>query len=320
MSLCEIRGLRVSIGSQKILNVAALDIEEGQTLGLVGESGSGKSMTALALLGLLPKAARVEGGSLRFQGREILGLGEEELRQLRGRQIAMVFQEPSSCLNPLLRIGYQIEEVLALHQGLQGKLARQEAKRLLVRVGLSEAAMRLDQYPHQFSGGMRQRAMIAMAIAGKPKLLIADEPTTALDVTIQAQILELIAELQRSEGMAVILITHDLGVVANSCKRVAVMYAGRLVEQAPVDDLFSRPKHPYTLGLLESIPRIDAAQTKLTPIPGQPPDLSALPQGCKFQPRCSHAIERCKTEDPPWFGSGAQTFRCFNEVKEIPLK
>ena len=214
----------------------------------------------------------------------------------------MVFQDPMTSLNPFLTVARQLTEVTQLHLGYRRRQALDHAVEMLApRRHSRRAERRVFDYPHQFSGGMRQRVMIAMALSCKPQLLIADEPTTALDVTIQAQILELIAELQRTEGMAVILITHDLGVVANSCRRVAVMYAGRLVEEAPVDDLFARPKHPYTLGLLESIPRLDALRQQLTPIPGQPPDLAALPPGCKFQPRCSHAIERCKAEDPPWF-------------------
>jgi oligopeptide transport system ATP-binding protein len=319
-SLLEIRDLHVQFhtdrGVLRPVDGVSLSIKPGETIGLVGESGSGKSMTSLAIMGLVPSPGRITGGQILFQGRDLRPLAPRELAKIRGNRIAMVFQDPMTSLNPFLTVAQQLTEVTRLHLGYSRKRALDHAVEMLRRVGIPGAERRVFDYPHQFSGGMRQRVMIAMALSCRPQLLIADEPTTALDVTIQAQILELIAELQQSEGMAVILITHDLGVVANSCKRVAVMYAGRLVEQAPVDDLFARPKHPYTLGLLESIPRIDALQTKLTPIPGQPPDLSALPVGCKFQPRCSQAIERCKTEDPPWFGGGEQTFRCFNEVKE----
>ncbi len=319
--LLEIRDLHVQFhtdrGVLRPVDGVSLSIEPGETLGLVGESGSGKSMTSLAVMGLVPPPGNITKGQILFQGRDLRPLSRRELSHIRGNRIAMIFQDPMTSLNPFLTVAQQLAEVTRLHLGYGRRQSIDHAVEMLTRVGIPAAERRVFDYPHQFSGGMRQRVMIAMALSCRPQLLIADEPTTALDVTIQAQILELIAELQRSEGMAVILITHDLGVVANSCKRVAVMYAGRLVEQAPVDDLFTRPKHPYTLGLLESIPRIDASQTKLTPIPGQPPDLSALPRGCKFSPRCANVIERCKVEDPPWFGSDEQRYRCFNEVKDI---
>ncbi|HEX4000289.1 MAG TPA: ABC transporter ATP-binding protein [Pirellulales bacterium] len=322
MPLLDIRDLHVQFhtdrGVLRPVDGLSLAVEPGETVGLVGESGSGKSMTSLAVMGLVPPPGRITAGQILFEGRDLRPLAARELARIRGNRIAMVFQDPMTSLNPFLTVAEQLAEVTRLHLGYGRRQAIDHAVEMLGRVGIPGAERRVFDYPHQFSGGMRQRVMIAMALSCRPQLLIADEPTTALDVTIQAQILELIVELQQSEGMAVILITHDLGVVANSCKRVAVMYAGRLVEQAPVDDLFAHPKHPYTLGLLESIPRIDAAQAQLTPIPGQPPDLLALPQGCKFEPRCSHAIDRCKCEDPPWFGSGEQRFRCFNEVKQSP--
>jgi oligopeptide/dipeptide ABC transporter ATP-binding protein len=319
--LLEIRDLRVQFpvdgGIVRAVDGLSLSVGAGETIGLVGESGSGKSVSSLAMLGLVPQPGRIAGGQILFEGRDLLKLPAAELAKLRGNRIAMVFQDPMTSLNPFLTVAMQLTEVTRRHLGFSRKKALDHAVEMLGRVGIPGAEHRIFDYPHQFSGGMRQRVMIAMALSCKPQLLIADEPTTALDVTIQSQILELLAELQRTEGLAVILITHDLGVVANSCRRVAVMYAGKLVEEAAVDDLFGRPRHPYTLGLLESIPRLDTLGQRLTPIPGQPPDLAALPPGCKFQPRCNRAVERCTAEDPPWFpGVAGQRFRCFNPVPE----
>ena len=292
-------------------------VGQGETLGIVGESGSGKSVTSLAIMGLVPRPpGRVSGGPVLFQGKNLLDFDMRQYANVRGNRIAMIFQDPMTSLNPFLTVADQLTEVTRLHLGYSRRKALDHAVEMLERVGLPAASRRVFEYPHQFSGGMRQRVMIAMALSCKPQLLIADEPTTALDVTIQAQILELMAELQQAEGTTIILITHDLGVVANSCRRVLVMYAGRLVEEAPVDELFAQPKHPYTVGLLNSIPRLDGSQTKLTPIRGQPPDLAALPEGCYFRPRCPNAIERCAAEYPPWFaGAAGQRFACFNEMK-----
>ncbi len=300
MPLLEIENLQVQFHTEDgIVNAVdgiSLTVEPGETLGIVGESGSGKSVSSLAMLGLLPMPpAKILGGTARFQGRDLLKLSQNELAGIRGNRIAMIFQDPMTSLNPFLTIGQQLTEVSRLHLRHSHEQARRHAIEMLERVGLPAPERRLDDYPHQFSGGMRQRVMIAMALSCKPALLIADEPTTALDVTIQAQILELMKELQQAEGTAIILITHDLGVVANICRRVNVMYAGRFVEEAAVDDLFARPRHPYTLGLLKSIPRLDTADETLTPIRGQPPDMIHLPSGCAFNPRApmsSNAAQR----------------------------
>jgi oligopeptide/dipeptide ABC transporter ATP-binding protein len=275
----------------------SLDIGPGETVALVGESGCGKSVTALGLMGLLPGSTRVRG-SVRFEGRELIGLPAAELRRVRGGQIAMVFQEPMTSLNPVLRIGKQIEEALILHRGFDQRNARRETIALLGHVGIASPEHRVDQYPHELSGGMKQRVMIAMAVAGRPKLLIADEPTTALDVTIQAQILNLLRSLCREHGMALLLITHDLGIVAHYAARVNVMYGGKIVEQAPVIPLFDTPAHPYTRALLGALPRADAAGARLEAIPGRVPPPDRLPLGCPFTPRCKYVLERCPNEMP----------------------
>jgi oligopeptide/dipeptide ABC transporter ATP-binding protein len=277
------------------------EIHAGETIGLVGESGSGKSVSALSLLGLLPKrAARISSGSALFEGQEILRLPDERLRKIRGARIAMIFQDPLSSLNPVLTIGRQITEAVETHRGVSHKVARKRATELLELVGIPSAALRLDNYPHQFSGGMRQRAMIAMALSCEPSLLIADEPTTALDVTIQAQILELLRRLRSELQMAVLLITHDLGVVAGFADRLAVMYAGRLVELGPTETILADPAHPYTVGLLRSLPRLDRPrQEALTPIEGSPPDLASELRGCPFAPRCAWRLPVCREIDPP---------------------
>jgi oligopeptide transport system ATP-binding protein len=269
----------------------------GESLGIVGESGAGKSQVFLAALGLLAANGRATG-SVRFRGADLLGLPRRRLDAIRGADIAMIFQDPMTALNPYLKIAVQLTEVLTVHKGLDTAAARRAAIAMLERVGIPDAARRVDRYPHELSGGMRQRVMIAMALLCDPALLIADEPTTALDVTIQAQILELMAELRRASNVATVLITHDLGVIAGLCDRVAVMYAGRIVETADVRDLFYRARHPYTQGLLRSMPRLDEEAAELAVIPGQPPNQQRLPAGCAFRPRCSHRIAVCRTTAP----------------------
>jgi peptide/nickel transport system ATP-binding protein len=265
---------------------------------MVGESGCGKSVTWLAALGLLPGRARVRG-SVMLRGQELLGAAPAVLDRVRGGVVAMIFQDPASSLNPVHRIGRQVAEALALHRGMRGAAARAEAKRLLDQVGIPGAARRLDAYPHELSGGQNQRVMIAIALAGRPELLVADEPTTALDVTIQAQILELLQALRRETGMALVLISHDLGVVSESCDRVAVMYAGRVVEQAPVARLFARPAHPYTRGLLGALPPVEGPRRRLSAIPGGVPEPWAMPPGCAFAPRCPLRLAACDAGIPP---------------------
>ena len=287
----------------------SFEVYPGETVGLVGESGSGKSVTNLALMGLVPKPpGRIDGGQVFYQGKDLLKLCEREMRSIRGRRIAMIFQDPMTALNPLMTIGQQLTEMTRLHLGINRKEANRQAAEMLELVGISGAAKRLRDYPHQFSGGMRQRVMIAMALSCEPDLLIADEPTTALDVTIQAQILDLLRDLQQRRGTSIIMITHDLGVVAEICHRVLVMYAGRVVEKSDAPSLFADPKHPYTQGLLRSLPRFDQANETLEAIPGQPPDLGNLPAGCSFRPRCPVAIQACQSQDPPLvkFNAGRQ--------------
>jgi oligopeptide/dipeptide ABC transporter ATP-binding protein len=300
----EIVGLKTQFRSRRgvVKAVDGLDLEiyPGETFGLVGESGCGKSVTALSILRLLPRpAGRIAGGRILFNGRDLAAASEAEVRRIRGNRISMIFQEPMTSLNPVFTVGFQVEEVLRKHRGMNRAAARAETVRLLGLVGMPEPAARLDDYPHQFSGGMRQRAMIAMALACRPALMIADEPTTALDVTIQAQILDLIARLKEEIGMAVLLISHDLGVVAEICRNVAVMYAGKAVERAAVDEIFSRPAHPYTVGLFNSLPRVGGREGTLKPIPGAVPSLADLPPGCAFQGRCFRRHAVCG-EEPPW--------------------
>lgn len=283
----------------KAVDGVSFELNKGEILGLVGESGSGKSVTCLSLMKLLPQPpAYFPGGKILFHGKNVLEMSDPELRQMRGNRISMIFQDPMSSLNPFLRIETQLMEVLLQHKGVTKDQARKQAIEMLERVGISEADKRIRQYPHQFSGGMRQRVMIAMALLCKPDLLIADEPTTALDVTIQAQILELIKELNRDFGTAVILITHNLGVAAGMTNKIAVMYAGKIVEETTTEKLFAQPAHPYTHALMHGIPRLDEQKDQLTPIPGLPPDLSNLPGGCSFHPRCAKATDRCKKEFP----------------------
>ena len=294
-ALLRIRGLETGIGRAGpwILQGVDLELAPGEVLGVVGESGSGKSMLALSLMGLLPQPLAVRAGQAWWGAKDLFSLPPAQRRALRGGEMAMIFQEPMSSLNPVMRVSQQLGEVLRWHRGLQGGAAREEALRLLRRVEMPDPPRQLDSYPHELSGGMRQRVMIAMALAGRPRLLIADEPTTALDVTIQAQVLELLRRIQRDEGMAVLLITHDLGVIAQMCDRVAVMYAGRIVEHGSVLDIFDRPGHPYTQGLLASRPRISAGSQWLTTIEGTVPPVGQLPIGCAFAPRCGLAGPDC---------------------------
>jgi oligopeptide transport system ATP-binding protein len=299
----EVRQLRTEFrtedGVVPAVDGVSFSLARGRTLGIVGESGSGKSVTSLSILRLVPDPpGRIVAGEIRFAGRDLLQLSAAEMRRIRGKRIAMIFQDPMTSLNPYLRVGRQLTEVLELHEGCTRQESRRRALAMLERVGIPEPARRIDRYPHEFSGGMRQRVMIAMALLCQPELLLADEPTTALDVTIQAQILELIQRLRDELGTAVILITHDLGVVAGMADEVAVMYAGRIVEQAPAAELFANPRHPYTLGLLRSIPRLDRDTDRLVPIPRRPPDLVRLGPGCPFAPRCGFVQARCRTEVP----------------------
>jgi peptide/nickel transport system ATP-binding protein len=302
MALLEVSHLkthfRTPSGVVHAVNDVSFDVQAGETLCLVGESGSGKSVAAMSVMRLLEGASH-PGGTITFNGTEMLSAPESEIRRLRGSEIAMIFQEPLTSLNPVMRIGTQLDEAIRAHEGGSRKAARARAAELLSEVGIPDPVRRLDEYPHQFSGGMRQRVMIAMALALRPKLLIADEPTTALDATIQAQILELLRRMQREHGMALLFITHDMGVVAQMADRVAVMYAGRIVEQGPAGQVFADPLMPYTWSLLESVPRLDAPADRFFSIPGTPPRTSHQAQGCPFQPRCPVAVDRCATDDPP---------------------
>ncbi|NPD21400.1 oligopeptide/dipeptide ABC transporter ATP-binding protein [Alterinioella nitratireducens] len=279
-------------GTVSAVNGLSFDLDAGETLAIVGESGSGKTQLAFATLGLLARNGRAEG-SVRFEGREILNLPEEKLNAIRAEKISMIFQDPMTSLNPFMRVGDQMAEVLQLHKGLSKRRALDESAKMLDAVRIPDAKSRLRMYPHEFSGGMRQRIMIAMSLLCKPKLLIADEPTTALDVTVQAQIMALMADIQRDFGAAIILITHDLGIVAGACERTLVMYGGRVMETGSTDEVFENPTHPYTLGLLKAVPRLDVPQRDLQIIPGDPPDLTALPPGCPFTARCPLAHEPC---------------------------
>ena len=301
--LLKIEGLRVSFRSGRgtVVAVDGIDLQvmPGEALGIVGESGSGKSVSNLAVLDLLPKPqAHVEAKTLEFEGRSLLDLPPEEMRQVRGAQIAMVFQDPMTALNPFMRISGQMAEVLESHTDLSRKDIRKACVQMLDRVGIPDPEQRIDAYPHEFSGGMRQRVLIAMALLGSPKLLIADEPTTALDVTIQAQILELIRKMKEEGEMAMILVTHDLGVVAEVVDRVLVMYGGRVMEEAPTDQIFLAPSHPYTKALLSCLPRLDGEEERLEPIEGNPPEGMNRPPGCPFEPRCPNALDVCKKEVP----------------------
>lgn len=302
-SLLDVHSLQVAFpgaaGTVRAVDGIAFTVEQGETVCLVGESGCGKSLTALSLLRLVPPPGRIAAGSqIRFAGRDLLTLDEPSLRSIRGRHMAMIFQEPMTALNPVLTVGDQIAEVVQVHTTHSRREAWEQAVAMLAQVGIADAPARAKQYPHELSGGMRQRVMIAMALVMSPRLVIADEPTTALDVTIQAQILELLRDMRERTGMALLLITHDLGVVAEMASRVIVMYAGRVVEEAPVDALFATPSHPYTAGLLAAMPRLGQEQERLTTIRGSVPPLGALPSGCAFRDRCPYAFDRCAADAP----------------------
>ncbi len=321
--LLQVRNLRVTLATQRgpadALRGISFDLARGDTVGLIGESGCGKSITALALMGLLPEGARVMG-SIKLNGQELTTLDEAALCQLRGNRIGMVFQEPMTALNPLHPVGRQIAESLRQHRGLSGAAARAEALRLLQRVQLPQAAARLDQYPHQLSGGQRQRVVIAIALACGPDLLIADEPTTALDVTIQREVLDLIAELVREDGMGLLLISHDLGVMADRVRRLLVMYGGSVVEAGPTEQVFARLAHPYTRGLFAARPRLGLARgTRLATIPGRVPELADLPPGCAFAPRCARASDACRAAPPADAAPEAgYELRCLHPFAEAP--
>ncbi len=304
-AVLQVRDLRTSFrtddGIVKAVDGVSFDVEKGKTLGIVGESGSGKSVTCLTVMGLNDRRNATSSGSVLFDGRELLGAPPEQLREIRGDRIAMIFQDPMTSLNPVKSIGWQLEEAVLVHNDVTRSQARARALELLKAVGIPRAETRIDDYPHQFSGGMRQRVMIAMALVNNPDILIADEPTTALDVTTQAQILTLMRRLQQEFNMAIVMITHDLGVIAEIADDVVVMYAGKIVEQASVDDLFERPQHPYTWGLLGSLPRLQGESERLYQIPGQPPSLLRPPSGCAFHPRCEFAFDRCPVVVPELF-------------------
>jgi peptide/nickel transport system ATP-binding protein/oligopeptide transport system ATP-binding protein len=320
--LLEVADLAVSFQTEEGLVQAvdgvSFDLAAGEVLAVVGESGCGKSVTAMTLLGLTRSPNAHFEGTANYKGTELIGASDEELQRIRGAEIAMIFQDPMTSLNPVMRIGDQIIEQIQAHEGLTDGQARERTIELLERVGIPRARERVDAYPHEFSGGMRQRVMIAMALSCDPSVLIADEPTTALDVTVQAQILERVRELRNMTGAAVILVTHDLGVVADIADRIAVMYAGRIVEQGTLDDIFYDPRHPYTWGLLGSITRVDRPRSQRLPtIAGLPPSLANRPEGCHFRPRCPHAFEEC-VKTPPIFGDGAHVDRCWLPAEDKP--
>ncbi|HMA36248.1 MAG TPA: ABC transporter ATP-binding protein [Chloroflexia bacterium] len=321
-ALLQVKDLKTQFFTQdgvvNAVNGVSFDLYEEETLGIVGESGSGKSVTALSIMGLIPQPpGKITAGAVLFRDQDLVHMPEEQMRKIRGKEIAMIFQDPMTSLNPVLTISRQIGEALQLHMHMDRAAARKRTIDLLKLVGIPSAADRIDDYPHQFSGGMRQRVMIAMALSCNPKLLIADEPTTALDVTIQAQILDLIKRLKREFGTAVLMITHDLGVVAGMCDRVQVMYAGHLVEQAAVEQLYADPRHPYTLGLIRSVPRLDEVRKeRLEPIPGLPPDLVNVPPGCPFYPRCSFHMPVCLEQRPLLRPvDGQHTAACWADIK-----
>ena len=316
--ILKVRDLSVSFatnnGPAKVIEEVSFSMDHGQTLGLVGESGCGKSVTAMSIIRLLPSPpSRVESGQVIFDGQDLLKLDDAAMRNIRGNRIGMIFQEPMTSLNPTFSLGFQIGEVLRLHRGLGQRQVRDRCIELLDMVGVGSPAARIDQYPHQLSGGLRQRVMIAIAIACNPVLLIADEPTTALDVTIQAQILDLLVRLQKDLDMSILMITHDLGVVAEFCDHVVVMYAGMIVEKAPVDQIFDQPRHPYTRGLLVSVPQIGNKRTYLPTIPGMVPGIGERPRGCYFEKRCEHVIDICRQSIPPLEGRGTENrLACWN--------
>ena len=322
LPLLQVRNLTTHFTTERgrvtAVDSVSFDIDAGETVSLVGESGSGKSVTALSIMRLIPSPpGHIESGEVVFEGQDLFKLDGAGIRAVRGNKIAMIFQEPMSSLNPALSVGLQIAEPINVHRGTAWAKALEQAKALMGRVRMPDAASRLASYPHQFSGGMRQRVMIAMALACSPRLIIADEPTTALDVTVQAQILDLLKELTLETGSSLLLITHDLGVVARYADRVAVMYGGRIVETAPARELYKRPHHPYTRGLMASVPRLDGdTAQRLVPIEGQPPDLAQLPSGCAFAPRCRSASDICRSARPPLTQVAARHLKaCFNDTK-----
>jgi oligopeptide transport system ATP-binding protein len=323
MALLEIQNLATAFpteaGEARAVDDVTLSVDKGQVLGIVGESGCGKSITSLSILRLIPPPGKIVGGQIRLDGKNLLELSEGQMRSIRGNRIALIPQDPMTSLNPVYTVGAQIMEAVELHQKVSKAEARKKAINVLDQVRIPEAHTRVDEYPHQFSGGMRQRVMIAMALACEPELLIADEPTTALDVTVQAQILDLLREIQKSHGTAIVLITHDLGVVAEMCDTVAVMYAGSVVEYATVQDLFKNPKHPYTIGLMNSLPK--PGSDRLIPIDGQPPSLVNLPQGCRFANRCPWRVDICDQSIPPLERKApGHDARCFLVEKEESLE
>ncbi len=313
--LLEVRHLRVEFptrrGTLLALDDVSFSIAPGEILGVVGESGAGKSLTGAAIIGLLEPPGRVAAGEILLGGQRIDNLGPEAMRKIRGRRIGAIFQDPLTSLNPLYTVGRQITETIQVHLNLNAEQARQRAIELLLETGIPAAEQRIDQYPHQFSGGMRQRVVIALALAAQPELIVADEPTTALDVSIQAQIIALLKKLTRQHGAAVMLVTHDMGVIAEACDRVAVMYAGRIVEIGPVADVIHRPAHPYTAGLMGSIPSMEFERERLMQIDGAMPRLNAIPSGCAFNPRCPKAIARCRSERPDLSDAGATRAACW---------
>jgi oligopeptide transport system ATP-binding protein len=321
MSLLQVKDLYTSFftssGEVKAVNGVSFNLEEGKVLGIVGESGSGKSVTAYSILQILTHPGRIVSGSIKLKGKELVGCSKEIIQKIRGNQISIIFQDPMTSLNPVFTIGNQLMEAILLHTNRNKEEAKDRAIEMLRLVGINEPEKRIDQYPHEFSGGMRQRVMIAMALACEPDILIADEPTTALDVTIQAQILDLMKELQKKLGMAIILITHDLGVVAEMCDDIIVMYAGQISERGTADDIFYNPKHEYTKGLLKSIPTVQNQKQRLKPIGGNPVDLLNMPDGCPFAPRCDNAMKICLSVNPVEIKlEGKHTSRCWMNVRE----
>ncbi len=320
--LLEVRHLRVEFPSRRGTLVAIDDVSftiaPGEVLGVVGESGAGKSVTGAAIIGLIEPPGRIAGGEILLEGARIDNLPPEAMRQVRGRKIGAVFQDPLTSLNPLYTVGRQIEETIRTHLALDARAARARAIELLEATGIPAAAQRIDHYPHQFSGGMRQRVVIALALAARPQLVVADEPTTALDVSIQAQIISLLKRLCREQGTAVMLVTHDMGVIAETADRVAVMYAGRIAEIGPVADVIHRPRHPYTVGLMGSIPSIGGHRAELAQIDGAMPRLNAIPRGCAFNPRCAQAIDRCRSDRPELMPAGASLAACWLQHERVP--